>query len=667
MIRFLQKSGQTTKYVLGGLLLIICASMVITLIPGGLGNNDLFGSAPGRGIVAKVDGVDITTDEVRQSARQMAQRQAAQYGEMASKIMPLLMQQATISAVQTSIQRQALLSEANRMGLRVSQEEVREELEHGRYAVTFFPGGTFIGQQEYEDLLQRNGLTAEKFEKEVVPADLLISKLQALITGSAVVTESEIHDQFIKQNTKVKFDYAVLKQDDLKKGLHPTEQELKAFYDSHKASYANSIPEKRKAKYALIDTNKLEASVQVTPDDLRSYYDAHRDQYRVPEQAKVSHILIKTPLPGPDGKVDDKGTAEAQRRAEDLLKQVKGGANFEDLAKKYSQDPGSAKQGGSLGWIGRGQTLPEFEKTAFSLPKGQISDLVKTSYGFHIIRADDKQDAHMKTIDEVKDQIEPVVKHQKAQQLAQKKADDLLKQARTQGLDAAAAAQSLPVITTDFFARRDMLPGLGPSPQFMDAVFTAQEKAPPDEASASQGIVIYQLLGINPPATPTFEEIRSRIEDEFKTERSNILLTQKAQELSDRAKAGHDLKRAAKELGATMKTSDLVLPDGQVPDVGSMSGQASVAFNMKPGEISGPINNGADAAVLQILDLQQPTDADFAAKRDQIRDSLLQQKQQERFGLFVSNVVDEMTKSGKIKRNEEELKTLTRNTQESGI
>jgi peptidyl-prolyl cis-trans isomerase D len=662
MIRFLQESGQATKYVLGGLLLIICASMVITLIPGGLGS-DVFGGAPGKGIVAKVDGDEISADEVRQTARSMLQQQMPQ-GSSAN--MGMLLPFFTQRAAEQLITRQALLSQAQRMGLRVSPEEVRDELQHGRYAATFFPGGTFIGQTEYEDMLQRANLTTTKFEQSVGD-DILLSKLQAFIAGSAVVTESEIHEQFVKQNTKVKFDYAVLKQDDIKNGLHPTEEELKAFYESHKANYANSIPEKRKVKYALIDTNKLEGTVEVTPDDLRAYYDQHRDQYRVPDQVKVSHILIKTPLPGPDGKVDEKGAAEAQRRAEDLLKQVKGGANFEQLAKKYSEDPGSAKQGGSLGWIGRGQTVPEFEKTAFSLPKGQISDLVKSSYGFHIIRVDEKQEAHVKTLDEVKSQIEPILKRQKAQQVAQKKADDVLKQARTQGLDAAAAAVGIPVITTDYFARRDMLPGLGPSPQFMDAVFTAQEKTPPDQASAGQGIAVYQLLSTKPASTPTFEEIRSRVEQEFKNERSNILLTQKAQELSDRAKAEHDLKRAAKELGATMKTSDLVLPDGQVPDVGSMSGQASVAFTMKPGEISGPINNGSDAAVLQVLELQPPSDAEFAAKRDQIRDSLLQQKQQERFGLFVSNVVDEMTKSGKIKRNEEELKLLSRTGTESGM
>jgi peptidyl-prolyl cis-trans isomerase D len=666
MIRFLQKSGQTTKYVLGGLLLLICASMVITLVPGGLGGDVFTGGTPGKGIIAKVEGADITAEEVHETARQNAQRDAQRYGEMASKIMPFLIQQETTRAVDQLISRQALLSEAGRMGLRVTQEEVKDELQHGRYAATFFPGGNFIGETEYENMLQGANLTPVTFE-QAVSNDILLTKLQALISGSASVSESEIRAEFIKQNSKVKFDYALLKQDDLRKGLHTTDAELKAFYDSHKASYANSIPEKRKVKYVLVETAKAEASVAVTQDDLRKYYEDHRDAYRVPEQVKVSHIWIKMPLPGADGKVDDKAVAEAQHRADDLLKQIKAGAKFEDVAKKYSEDSGSANVGGSLGWIGKGQMAAEFEKAAFSLPKGQISDVVKSLDGFHIVRVDDKQDAHVKSLDEVKSTIEPILKHQKGQQAAQKQAQALLEQAKAEGLDAAAAEQHLAVINSDFFGRKDMLPGLGPAQQFMDAVFTETEKTPLDVAPASQGIVVFQLLAVKPASTPSFEEIRSRVEEEFKNEQSSTLLTQKAQELSDRAKASHDLKKAAKELGATMKTSDFVLPDGQVPDVGSMSGQASVAFGMKPGEISGAIANGQESVVLQVLENQQPTDADYAAKRDQIRDQLVLQKQQERFGLFVTSLVDEMTKAGKIKKNAEEIKALSRNGSESGM
>jgi len=664
MIRFLQTEGPVKKIVLSGLLLLICAAMVIAFVPGGLGG-DLTGT-PGKGVIAKVSGEDITVEQVRDAARQMAQQQAAQYGQNASMIMPFLMQQATQRAADNLIDRQALLTEAQHMGLKATPQEVKDELQHGRYAEFFFPGGNFIGEAEYKNLLQQHNLSPEVFESNV-GKEVMITKLQALITGGASVSDAAVQQEFKKENTKVKFDYAIIKEDDIKKGLHPTTEELKAYYDSHQQNYKNSIPEKRKVKYVAIDTGKIKDSVQVTPDELQAYYNQHRDQYRVAEQAKVSHILIKMPLPGPDGKVDEKGVADAERRAEDLLKQLKSGAKFEDLAKKYSEDPGSAKEGGSLGWIGKGRTVPEFEKAAFSQPKGQIGDLVKSSYGFHIIRVDDRQDAHMKSLDEVKGEIEPILRQQKAQDLAQKQADDLLQAAKTQGLDAAAAAKNLPLVSSDFFGRRDIVPGLGPAPQFMDAVFGAAEKSPPEIAPTSQGFAVFQLLSIKPPATPAFDEVKAKVEEQFKNERAGVLLTQKTQELSDRAKAAHDLKKAAKELGAQIKTSDFVLPDGQVPEIGSMGGEVSVAFTMKPGDISGPIRSGTNGAVISVLEVQSPTDADFAAKRDQIREQLLQGKQQELFGLFVNNLRDQMEKSGKIKINQDELKTLTHAGTEQGM
>ncbi|MGD0987335.1 MAG: peptidylprolyl isomerase [Candidatus Sulfotelmatobacter sp.] len=658
MIRFLQTEGPVKKIVLSGLLLLICAAMAITLIPGGLGN-DLAGT-PGKGVVAKVDGEDISTDEVREAARGMLQQQGAQLGANAAMLLPFFAQRAADQLVD----RQALVAEAGHLGFKATPEEVKDELQHGQYSQIFFPNGTFIGQAEYQSLLQQHNLTPTMFEEDVRKG-ILISKLQALITGSASVSDAAIRQQFDKENTKIKFEYAVFKQDEIKKGLHPTTEELKAYYDSHQKSYANSIPEKRKVKYVAIDLAKIESGVQVSREELQAYYDQHRDQYRVAEQAKVSHILIKTPLPGPDGKVDDKGVAEAQARAADLLKQIKGGANFEDLARKFSEDPGSAKEGGSLGWIPKGRTVPEFEKAAFSLPKGQISDLVKTSYGFHIIRVDDRQAAHQKTIDEVKDQIEPILKQQKAQQIAQKEAEDLAQAAKTKGLDAAAAAKGIPVVTADFFARKDVVPGLGASTQFMDAVFTAAEKSPAQMAATSQGFAVFELLAVKPQSTPTFEEVRTKVQEQFENERANVLLSQRAQELSDHAKAGHDLKKAAKELGAELKTSEFVGPDGQVPDLGSMTGQAAVAFSMKPGEISGPIISGANGVVLAITDVQAPSEADFAAKKDQIRDQLLQSKEQELFQLFVTNLRDQMQKSGKIKINQDELKTLTRTGSET--
>jgi peptidyl-prolyl cis-trans isomerase D len=662
MIRFLQTPGPIKKIVLGGLLTIICAAMAITLIPGGLGADVIGVGTPGQGVVANVAGDPVTALEVQREARQMLRQQFPQGGEQATMLLPYFAER----AAQNLISRQAIIVEAQRVGLRVNDEEVRDELQHGRYSPTFFPGGNFVGQQQYEAILQGADLSVPVFE-QTIKNDILLDKFRNLITGSALVTNAEVQQEFEKQNVKVKFDYAVLRKDDLLKQIQTNDAELKAFYERNKASYNNSVPEKRKVRYVVLDMARVQSGTSVSSQELESYYDQHKDEYRIPEQVSVSHILIKTPLPGPDGKVDPRGVEEARKKAEDILKQVKSGGNFADLAKKYSEDPGSGKNGGSLGFIGRGRTVPEFEKAAFSLDKGATSDLVQSSYGFHIIRVDDKQAAHVKTLVEVKDQIEESIKQQKAAQAVTNQVNALLNQARSEGIEKAAAAKGLQIVSPDFVSKTDALPGIGNSPQFMNAVFGQAEKSPPDQVQLPQGYAVFEVQAIKAAATPTFDEIRSRVETEFKNERVATLLSQKTQELADRAKAEHDLQKAAKEAGAVIKTSELVQPDGQVPDIGSLSGGAAVAFTMKPREISGPITNGNTGVVLSIVDRQEPPQQDFEAKKDQIRDSLLLNKQQEIFGLFITNLRTQLEKSGKIKINQDELKNLTRaQVQEQG-
>ncbi len=389
----------------------------------------------------------------------------------------------------------------------------------------------------------------ESLEKDFI----LVRKLRALVSTSAFVGDPEVRDEFDRRNTKVKFEYAVITQADILKGLHPTDVELKAYYDHNKAAYNNSIPEKRQIKYVVIDSAKMAAATTVSDQDLQAYYDQHREEYRVPEQVKVTHILIKTPLPAPGAKEDEKAVADARAKAEGVLKEVKAGGDFAKLAEKYSDDPGSAKAGGELGWIGRGRTVPEFEKAAFSLGKGQTSDLVKSSYGFHIIRVEDKQDAHVKTLADVKSEIEEKVKQQNTLRATETAANALLSHVRTDGFDAAAAAKGDAVVTTDFFSKTESLPGLGANPQFMDAVFNEAEKAPADIVQIPQGYVIFQLMAVKPPATPTFEEIRAKVETEFKNQRAGFLLQQKTQGTFRSSQSGTRFKEGREGFGSDRK------------------------------------------------------------------------------------------------------------------
>jgi len=649
MIRFLQTKGPIQKVLLVGFLAIICIMMVVTLVPGGILNE--FGITH-EGLIAKVGSEQITAQDVNQQANQIARSQFPRGAP--PQLRPYLVQQAAESLMMQGL----LINEANRMGLRTGDEELRYELQHGGLSPQLFPNGNFVGTDQYKAFVATNfNMTIPQFEDKL-KRQITINKLRNVIEGGASVSGDQLAQRFRQVNTKVKFDYAVIALGDMAKQLKPTDAELRAFYEKSKAQYANSIPEKRKAVYIPIEQAKLPSPPKVTAEDLQSYYSAHQDQFRVPESVTVRHLLIRTPPAGPDGKVDPKAVAEARAKAEDILKQLKAGADFATLAKKYSQDPASAPNGGFLGPITRGRTVPEFEKSAFSTPKGQTSGIIQTDYGFHILHVDDKTEAHVKTLAEAKPEIEPVVAREKAKAAAETLSHAVEADARAGGMEKAAKNHGLQVVNTGYFVRSEPLPGIGNAPGFMDAAFAAKAMAPPAAVATPQGFVILQVTDVKPPSTPTYEEVKDRVEQQFKTDRAQAMLSQKTQELSDRARAQHNLRAAAKELGAALHTSELVTPQSQVPEIGAFTGPAAQIFTMKPGEISGAINTARGGLVMMLLEKQEPSMADFDKQKDDIRQQLLQQKQSEMFELYIANLRKVGEQKGIIKVYDKEFTRL---------
>ena len=653
MIRFLQTPGPIKKFVLGGLLLLISAAMVITLVPGGILGDYLGTGLNEQGVLAKVGDQPITTSDVDVQARSMARQQFPR--GIPSALMPFLRQQ----AAQNLITQKALDLEAQRLGLRVTDEELADEICHGFLAAELCPKGVPVTHDQYQNFVASRfpDWSIAQFEQEYKES-LLINKLQAMITGGVTVSDAELRQEFDRRQVKVKLEYAVLSADDVMKQIKPADAELKAYYEQNQARYANAIPEKRQVRYLLVDLSKLREQTAVTQADLERYYEDHRDQFRVPDRVNVRHIEIKLPAPGPDGKVDAKVVEAARARAEDILRQLKAGADFATLAKKYSEDEATKDNGGTMGWLERGRSTAEFDQAAFSLAKGQTSDVVRDALGFHIIRVDDKQSAHIQSLDEVKSQIEPQVKEDKASHAADTLRNVVQNELRTLSLEQAAAKHGLTVLTSEYFSRADSLPGIGASPDFMEAVFSSAQNTPPQLVRTANGFAFFRLTGVKPAATPSFDQIRARVEADFRQKRAAQLLQQKTQELPDRAKAAHDLKKAAKDMGATLKTSDLVGPDGQVPDIGSLTGAAAVVFSMKPGQITGPIEGDRAGIVASILERQQPSDADFAAQKDQARDSLLQNKRNQIFNLYAADLVARLEKEGKIRKNQQEWERL---------
>ena len=648
MIKFLQSGNKAAKYLLAGFLLLIAASMVLYLIPGFMGDT----AAAQSGVLATVAGREVTREEVARAIQAQARGQ-----QIPDFYMPMMRQQ----AVKQLIQQNEVFYESERMGLRVSDQEFREELQFGPYKQVFFPEGKWIGPEKYKQLLVQGGTTVEDFERDV-RLDLLQRKLFVVIGANATVPDSAVEQAFKDQNTRVKFQYAILRLDDINKTINPTDTELKAFFEVNKARYTNATPEKRQIKYFVLSAKDVASKVIVDPAEVQRAYVANQDAYRVPERAKVRHILIEIPKPGPDGKVDQKAMDAARAKAQDVLKQVKATGDWTGLAKKYSTDPGSKDKGGELGWILKGQTVPEFEKAAFTQSKGQISEPVLSSFGFHIIQTEDKEDAHLKPLAEVKPGIEDALRQQKAKEQMSKLGTEAQDAAQKQGLEKAASKYGVQVIESNSIARNAALPGIGPQPALMEAVFSTTEKAGPQSAGTPENVVVFEVTKIEPARTPTFDEVRDRVILEFKGQRAGDLLHRKVQELADRAHSEHDLAKAAKEAGATLKTSDLVGRTQTVPDIGSMGGPASAAFTMKNGEISGPLNLGANQAVLQVVERQDPspTDPEFAKTRDQIRERLAGERRQQVIGLFLSNLSARLEKEGKVKINKAEMDALAK-------
>jgi peptidyl-prolyl cis-trans isomerase D len=381
---------------------------------------------------------------------------------------------------------------------------------------------------------------------------------------------------------------------------------------------------------------------------VQAYYNAHKDQYQVKEQVKTRHILIAVPA-GADAKTD----AAAKAKAEDLLKQIKAGANFAELASKNSDDPGSKVQGGELPMYPTSGLDPAYAKAAMALNTGQTSDVVKSQFGYHIIQTEQKEPAHTKSVAEVKGEIVPVLEQQRAGAAMQTFASGLAADAKN-GLEKAAAAKGLHVVMTDYVAKDGVIPGLADGAGLLSQAFAVVKGADPASASTGEGFAVFQVTDIKSAHAPEFAEHKAHILEDYREQQVPQLLNAQLKKLDDRAKVLNDLKKAAAEMNLPMKTSDLVAKDAQVPELGAMSGPGSVAFSLAKGAISGPINTGRSGVVLSVIDKQEPTAEDIAKNFNATRERLLNEQHEEIFRVYIGELTQKYEKGGAVKYSQKQ-------------
>jgi peptidyl-prolyl cis-trans isomerase D len=613
---------------LGVVVAVLGGSMLLYLVP----------QTPGTGeaatdTVAKVGDQSVTLGEIRQQLAQIEQR-----NQVPKPLESLYARQ----ILNQLVFQKELEYEAKRLGITVSDQERADRIK--QYVPTAFTGGTFVGMDRYSSEVQaRFQLSVPVFE-DLIRQGLLEEKFRRRVTDGISVGPAELQEEFRYKNEKIKLDYVLIKPEDLAAKLNPSDAEIKAEYEKNKAHY--QVPEKRVVRYGLLDTTQMRRTVQISDDQLKVQYQANIQQYQVPNRVHVEHILFMT-VGKTDAEVD-----EIKKTAEDALAQTKKkGANFEDLAKKYSQDPGTKDKGGDLGWLTQGQTVPEFEKTAFSLEKGQVSSLVRTQYGFHIIKVLDKETAHTRPFDEVKDSIRAPLMLQEADKQASDTADQLAKairQSNKVSLDDLARQYHLTASETRPVSAADPVLELGNSKEVKDAIVRLR----PEELSlplrTDRGYVVLSVKQILPAHQGSLEEVRSQVIDDLKQEESAKLAKTKADELAKRVKAGEKFDAAAKALGLDPKFSESISRNDSI--AGAASGkQLGSAFQMKPGDVGAPLSLGANWMVYRVDSQDEPNPADFDKQKKTLAEQLLQTKRTVAFEAFKTALENRLKQEGKVK------------------
>jgi peptidyl-prolyl cis-trans isomerase D len=641
MIRFLQADNKFVKALFWVIISVSCVAMVIFLVPGlfndqsdasGIYATIGYGGFLGRFLPASET---IQTSEVQNLAQRMLQRQG-----LPDYAMPFMMPRVAQGLIQQRIE----LMEAKRLGIVATDNDVRNFLHTGQWGMVLFPDGKFIGDAQYAEFVSSQfQMTREKFESEI-KQEIVEDRLRALVTGGVTLSDAEVRSTYIDQATKIKFDYAVIDSDTLRNQINPSDAELQAFFKQNAERYAQAIPEARKIQFvALTASNLPQAVPPVTDAEVAQYYQQHQAEYRVDDQVKVRHILIA--VNGNDPNAD----AAAKAKAQGILDQLHHGGDFAKLAAANSDDPGSKTQGGELGWIKHGVTVPEFDQAAFGLQPGQTSGLVRSKFGYHIIQVEDKQTAHTRPLDEVKPEITAALTRQNEQQQEQAFAQQLANEAAKSGLAATAAAHHLEMTTTDFLSQQSVVPGISDSSKLLAEAFSAKQGAAPQITTTGDGFAVYQVDGVQPAHAPEFADYKSHILDDYRDEQLPQLLATKVNQLALQAHAENDLAKAAKEVGATIKSSDLVGRDAQVPDIGALASVAPQLFDLNADQISGPINAGHTGIVAKITDKQLPSGEDVTRNLDATRDAMLNQRRDEMFAVFVSNLQSVYQKDGRIR------------------
>jgi len=557
------------------------------------------GIAPAGGSwAAVVNGQEIPAGLWQQHARQMEDQYRRLYGAQYDLVRERLDPRGT--AVERLIQRELIVQDARRLGLEVSDEEVSRTVTQ---MPEFQENGRYIGGERLRQLLARGAYPPYRTEVDFIRAireELLSFKWQALLTASVTVAPEEIRGAFTRRHESASFDYIALGLADYEADVSdPDDSTLAAWYDAHRDDFIAG--EARRAVYVLFDDAAVADRITVTDDEIRSYYEANSTQFERSERRGARHILLSV-----DPEADAETVEAARTQAEELTRRAREGEDFGLLAQEFTDDEQSRASGGDLGLFGRGRMVPEFEESVFGMEPGQIDGPVRTAYGFHVIELGEIEPGGMQSLEEVREQIRAQLRFPRLRDAAR----DLAREFRN-GLEggktlAAHAGQTgLEVRETGLVTRSSSIPGLGPAPEMIDAIFELEQGQVSDVLSLPAATVVLSVQEVVDRYVPPLASNRATALTEFRRSRAEAAAVADLER--SLASAGGDLTAAAGSLEAELQTTDTPFRRGDaLPGLGADRAVEKAVFGAVSGELVAPVRAEGAVVAMRIVDKTEP-------------------------------------------------------------
>lgn len=584
--------------------------------------------------LVKIGKYTITVAEARRYYQNLRERYRSLFGkgfddEMVKK---LRLKEQTLKDLVNKV---LLLQEAQRLGFEVSKEELQNSI-HNMPA--FQRDGRF-DKMTYLRLIQRARMSPEEFEASQRQV-LLITKVQNFILASVKVSDREVLDFYRENFEKINLEVLSLNPSDMT-GITVSAEEAKTYFSKHREDF--KWPPKAKIRYLQFDPKDYAKQIAISPKEIEKYYQNNLEKFRQPKKVKVRHILIKA-----DQK-DSEAAAVAKKKAESIREEALKGKDFALLAKKYSEDTGTKNQGGDLGFITQGQVVPEFEKAAFSLKPGEISEIVRTPYGFHILKVEEVVEAKTESLEKAKGQIEALLRNRAARGLAYDAADQAFAVAsKDKQLDGFAKEKHLKIKETGLFSPEDKIKL---DPKLKDAAFSLAKGDVSPPLRVGEVFYVLQVAEKHDARIPEFKEVEKKVSKIVLKDKQKEKALSKAKKILEQLKKGADFRSSASKAGGKIEETGFFERGGSPPKLGGSEELRQALAGLSPENPypDNPVFLNDQYRILRLKAKKEIDMSQFDSQKENYRRGLLQMKQERTLSSWLEGLLERAKAEGKYK------------------